>query len=141
MTISVIINISKEGMSVNCLEQKATVKIVVQEAVTSVSGQESGLVQEAVASGLVQESAISKSKEKTTISSRRQLVLMRRRIGQNIHNIRKRKKFTLEKLSKISVVGTNLLDQYEIGKNHINLEKIAIIAKSLDATLEDVMSP
>jgi transcriptional regulator with XRE-family HTH domain len=75
----------------------------------------------------------------TIVSSKKQLILERRRIGQNIHNIRKSKNLTLKKLSEISHVRINLLDQYEIGKNQIRIEMIAQIAKSLDTTLRDLM--
>jgi hypothetical protein len=56
----------------------------------------------------VQDLPTNPPKDDEPISSRRQLILTRRRIGQNIHNIRKRKNLTLKKLSKIAVIGENL---------------------------------
>lgn len=71
------------------------------------------------------------------IDNKREFREIRKNIGQNIHNIRKRKRMTLKKLSHISV---NLLDQYEIGKNQIGLNSLMNIANALKVSMKKFLN-
>ena len=65
------------------------------------------------------------------INNRKEVLAIRKTLGNNIRNIRLEKGITLKKLSKLSSISAETLDQYEMGKNQINL----IIANSLNADL------
>lgn len=55
-----------------------------------------------------------------------------RATGRNIHNLRQKKRFTLNKLSRLSGLPISLLDQCELGKNRmpvVDLMKIAAVLK------------
>ena len=71
------------------------------------------------------------------IDNKRQFREIRKNIGQNIHNIRKKKRMTLKKLSHISV---NLLDRYEIGKNQIGLNSLMNIANALKVSMREFLN-
>ena len=60
-------------------------------------------------------------------------------IGQNIHILRLRKKMTLQKLSKISGISENLLDQYELGKNEISLYELLKISYALKSEIKKII--
>lgn len=60
-------------------------------------------------------------------------------IGQNIHNLRVRKKLSLRKLSRLTNIAEPLLDHYEIGKNEISLDELLKIACVLGANVEELI--
>lgn len=64
---------------------------------------------------------------------------LQKTIGQNIHNIRCKKKLTLKKFSRLTGISINLLDQYELGKNHIHLNELVRIASALNTKIEFLM--
>ena len=74
------------------------------------------------------------------IDNRKELREIRKNIGQNIHDIRKKKRMTLKKLSKLSHIRVNLLDQYEIGKNQIGLNSMMNIANSLEIFMKEFLN-
>lgn len=74
------------------------------------------------------------------IDNKREFREIRKNIGQNIHNIRKRKRMTLKKLSKLSHISVNLLDQYEIGKNQIGLNSLMNIANALKVSMKKFLN-
>ncbi len=69
------------------------------------------------------------------INNRKELLAIRKMLGNNIRNIRLEKGITLKKLSKLSSISAETLDQYEMGKNQINFEILMIIANSMNADL------
>lgn len=74
------------------------------------------------------------------INNRKELKNIRKNIGYNIYKARRRKGFTLKKLSKISNIDFLLLDQFELGKNEVNLNILMRIANSLDVSMQDFFS-
>ena len=75
------------------------------------------------------------------IDNRKEFREIRKNIGQNIHDIRKKKRMTLKKLSKLSHISVNLLDQYEIGKNQIGPNSMMNIANSLEVSMREFLNP
>ena len=67
------------------------------------------------------------------INNRKELLAIRKMLGSTIRNIRLKKGIKLKKLSKLSSISAETLDQYEMGKNQINFEILMIIANSLGA--------
>jgi transcriptional regulator with XRE-family HTH domain len=61
-------------------------------------------------------------------------------IGQNIHAARLKQKMTLKKLSHLSGVPEDKLDQYELGKNEIRLDQLLKIACSLEMRVRELMA-
>ena len=57
-----------------------------------------------------------------------QLRALRQRIGRNIHDLRLKRKPTLEKLSRLSGLHPDTLDRLEMGKNEIGLDHIVRLA-------------
>ncbi|PCJ25492.1 MAG: hypothetical protein COA94_06255 [Rickettsiales bacterium] len=64
---------------------------------------------------------------------------IRKNIGLSINKIRLEKRITLKKLSERTNVSINLLDKFELGKNKINIELIAIIANALNVSAKDFL--
>lgn len=60
-------------------------------------------------------------------------------IGQNIHKARSGRKMTLEKLSRLSSVSENLIDQYELGKYEIRLNELYRISCALEMDVAKLM--
>jgi len=73
------------------------------------------------------------------IDNKKEFKEIRRTIGQNMYNLRKRKRMTLKKLSQLSSIGVNMLDQYELGKNQIALHSLRNIAKALEVSMHDLL--
>ena len=65
---------------------------------------------------------------------------LRKVIGQNIRDFRQQQKLTLSELSKLTGLGVDLLNGYEMGKIHISPRELTLIAhalkKSVDALLK-----
>jgi transcriptional regulator with XRE-family HTH domain len=64
---------------------------------------------------------------------------IRRNIGQNIYDVRKSKRMTLRRLSNLSNISIQLLDQFELGKNQISTQSLMSIAKSLEVSMYDFL--
>jgi transcriptional regulator with XRE-family HTH domain len=60
-------------------------------------------------------------------------------IGQNIHKQRLKQQMSLRKLAQLSGIAEYLLDQYELGKNEIHLDKILKISCALEVEIEKLM--
>ncbi len=56
---------------------------------------------------------------------------LRRTIGGNIHDIRRKRKVTLETLSKHTNISIKKLDGFEIGKYQLTFEHAILIAAAL----------
>ena len=64
---------------------------------------------------------------------------LRRAIGRNIHEIRAAQKMPLKKLARQSGVPEHLLDQYELGKNQIELHALLKISLALGKELPELL--
>lgn len=64
---------------------------------------------------------------------------LRKIIGKNIYNQRCAQKITLKKLSRLTRLNINLIDQYELGKNNIGLLELTVICKVLGISPEKVL--
>ena len=74
------------------------------------------------------------------INNRKELKNIRKNIGYNIYKARRCKGLTLKKLSEISNIDFLLLDQFELGKNEVNLNILMRIANSLDVSMQDFLA-
>lgn len=57
---------------------------------------------------------------------------LRRRIGENIHDARRRRRMPLEKLARLSGMGADVIDRLEIGKGEIDLMHIVRLSAALE---------
>ncbi len=64
---------------------------------------------------------------------------LRRTIGQNIHERRKQRGVTLQKLANESHLSPDIIDRIELGKGEINLVHIARLAMALQVDLLSVL--
>ncbi len=64
---------------------------------------------------------------------------MRRVIGHNIHHSRVKRQLSLQKLSRLTGVPEERLDQYELGKGTILIEHMLKIACALEVPAPDLM--
>lgn len=69
----------------------------------------------------------------------KELRLLRKNIGKNIHDIRLKKKITLEKLSNYTKISTRLLDHYEMGKGEIGFNQLLKICLALKVGVGSVI--
>lgn len=64
---------------------------------------------------------------------------LRLTIGQNIHRHRSRQKLPLKKLARLTGISEPLLDQYELGKNEIQLDEMLKIACALRVPVTELI--
>ena len=64
---------------------------------------------------------------------------LRRTIGKNIHDMRIRKKLTLDKLSRRTNISSQKLDRFEIGKHELCLNHLVTIAAALHVNVSDLI--
>ena len=69
------------------------------------------------------------------IYSTKMLRALRAQIGANIHAARLRRKLVLSKLARLSGVGADMIDRYELGKDEIRLDELLRIACALDLSV------
>ncbi len=62
--------------------------------------------------------------------------MIRKRIGRNIHRQRLRRGVSLQRLSRDSGLGVNLIDRIEMGKGDDDLRQIITLAKMLRIDVE-----
>ena len=67
------------------------------------------------------------------------LRILRKIIGRNIHELRMERGFTLKKLSRHTNINPLKIDQYEMGKNEITLDKLFKIADALGVDIIDLL--
>jgi transcriptional regulator with XRE-family HTH domain len=60
-------------------------------------------------------------------------------IGRNINKQRLKQQMSLRKLVQLSGISEYLLDQYELGKNEIHLDKILKISFALEVEIEKLI--
>jgi transcriptional regulator with XRE-family HTH domain len=65
---------------------------------------------------------------------------LRLTIGQNIHKQRLKQKMSLRRLAQLSGISEFLLDQYELGKNEIHLDKILKISCALEVEVVELLA-
>lgn len=65
---------------------------------------------------------------------------LRRQIGENIHIIRKQRKIPLKKLSRLSQLNADIIDQLEIGKGELNLMHLIRLAIALKVDVTMLLS-
>ena len=66
---------------------------------------------------------------------------LRLTIGRNIHQRRCERRLTLRKLSRLTGINEDLLDQYELGKDEIRLDSLLKIACALRVPMTELMQP
>lgn len=72
-------------------------------------------------------------------SHTKKLRILRRIIGENIHFCRYVEKVTLRKLARRTGIDAHKLDQFEMGKNQIQLEHLCVIAQQLNTEIETLL--
>ncbi|MHA1540145.1 MAG: helix-turn-helix domain-containing protein [Alphaproteobacteria bacterium] len=68
-------------------------------------------------------------------SNTKELQHLRRRIGENLRTQRLKQKITLRYLSDKIGFRADVIDQYEMGKRHIQLEEINIFAAFFNVSM------
>ena len=63
---------------------------------------------------------------------------IRKSIGNNIRHYRTVQKFTLKKLSDLSGLPTNLIDNYELGKGELRLHALIKIAMAMQIDVRNL---
>jgi len=70
-----------------------------------------------------------------TSPQKKELLQLRKKIGANIHEIRRKKKVTLRRLSRLTNLSMNQLDAFELGKHNIGLYDMIKIASVMDVNV------
>ena len=62
-----------------------------------------------------------------------------KKIGQNIHNNRMQKKYSLKKLSRLTGLNIETIDCYEMGRTQIHIKELMKISLALRIKLENLL--
>ncbi len=68
--------------------------------------------------------------------NRKELRTLRRKIGNNIREVRIKRNYTLQHLAKICKLNPLHIDDFEMGKRSITLDIVALIARGLEVPMD-----